>query len=266
MPALDGDTELIQVDEAKDTLPTSIDSMKSMIDAAMKSTEAKDLGEMNDAKEQTADLQKTMDYISEQDAIEEEMEVEAKKDCKLSKWNAWTSCSAKCGGGLKERKRKILETAVNGGTPCPLNDDGTPFVHEKSSCNTESCAEEAAQHEAKLRHLTDAEIEKESAMNNQVLKLAMNSRSIKQMKRELHHWMKKSVKTSMVHVLLPGEAPPTEEELVQKDLKAAIAKNSINSAMAGFRQEEADKSLVKPNEAHNPEPQSTPAANKAGKA
>lgn len=124
---------------SKDQIPASMDDMKAMINAAMKETEDKDLGELNDAKEQQKDLQQTFNTISEDEAIAQEMEAEAKHDCVLTKWTKWSKCDKQCGGGETARTRRIMSTNVNGGKPCPMNDDGTPFVHDAASCNTESC-------------------------------------------------------------------------------------------------------------------------------
>lgn len=236
----EGHVEPIQVQSlgSKDQIPASMDDMKAMINAAMKETEDKDLGELNDAKEQQKDLQQTFNTISEDEAIAQEMEAEAKHDCVLTKWTKWSKCDKQCGGGETARTRRIMSTNVNGGKPCPMNDDGTPFVHDAASCNTESCAEDEAELQAKLRHLTDEEVAKEDKQNSKVLERAMNARSVERMSREMHMWIKKATKTKMVHVILPGAAPPTDEELVQDALKKAIAKNSVNAAMEGFEKSE----------------------------
>lgn len=99
-------------------------------------------------------------------------------------------------------------------------------------------AEDEAELQAKLRHLTDEEVAKEDKQNSKVLERAMNARSVERMSREMHMWIKKATKTKMVHVILPGAAPPTDEELVQDALKKAIAKNSVNAAMEGFEKSE----------------------------
>jgi len=39
-------------------------------------------------------------------------------DCKLSVWGDWAVCSKSCGGGQRERRRKVLELPKNGGVPC----------------------------------------------------------------------------------------------------------------------------------------------------
>jgi len=243
----EGNVELIQVQNlgTKDEIPANMDQMKAMINSAMQETEQKDLGEMNSAKSQQQDLQRTFDSISEDEAIADEMAAEASHDCVLTTWVKWSKCDKKCGGGETSRSRKIMSTAMNGGKACPMNDDGTPFVMDNASCNTESCAEDDAAHEAKLRHLTDDEVDKENVVNKKVFERAMRAPSVERMSQEMNLWIKKATKTSMVHVILPGEAPPTDEELVQEDLKKAIAKNSVQAAMQSFDKEEQGKEKTK---------------------
>merc|ERR1712159_253055 len=234
----DGATEFVQVLESGDSLPANMDEMKSMINSAMKHTEERDLGEMNNAKAQQADLTKTMDEISENEAISEEMELMAKADCQMTQWTAWSKCNAECGGGSTKRSRHVTVEAANGGKACPANDDGTPFVDEEASCNTESCAKEEAQHQAMLRHKTAEEQAKEDEENAKILKRAMSARSVDDMSREMHHWISKNTMTRMVHVVPIGESPPTDEEQIQDALKKAIAKNTVDQAMAGFEKVE----------------------------
>jgi len=40
------------------------------------------------------------------------------QDCELSDWSAWGECSVSCGMGQKVRTKSILQSALNGGTPC----------------------------------------------------------------------------------------------------------------------------------------------------
>lgn len=40
-------------------------------------------------------------------------------DCVVSSWGEWSSCSASCGFGRKERRRLIKVEAQNGGRRCP---------------------------------------------------------------------------------------------------------------------------------------------------
>jgi len=53
-------------------------------------------------------------------------------DCKLADWEGWSACTAKCGGGLMERTRKIQVEPEHGGEPC--GEDS-----EADSCNVQSC-------------------------------------------------------------------------------------------------------------------------------
>ena len=78
----------------------------------------------------------------------------------------------------------------------------------------------------------------EKTANDEILARAKSAPTADRMINELNHWIKKNVKTSMVHVLLPGEQPPSDEEAIQGELKKAIAKNTISSAMAGFENTE----------------------------
>jgi hypothetical protein len=237
--AFDGATELVQVLEAsnpEDGLPKNMDDMKAMINSAMQETEKRDLGESS--AQAANEMSKEMDEISAAQAVKDEMEMESPKNCVMSAWSKWTKCTKKCGGGTRTRTRKVLEYDQNGGKACPKNDDGTPFNEEEASCNIESCADEEAAHQEKIRHLTDIEVQKESMINNKIKNRALNARTVEDMQRELHHWMDKSVKTKMVHVVLPGESPPTDEEQVQTALQKAIAKNNIKHAMDRFREEQ----------------------------
>lgn len=68
------------------------------------------------------------------------------KDCKLSAWGKWSSCTVTCGGrphidaygkytggGVQSRSRKILSGAVAGGNACGMT------TETKGFCNTHEC-------------------------------------------------------------------------------------------------------------------------------
>lgn len=55
------------------------------------------------------------------------------KDCVLSEWKDWSTCSHDCGGGQTSRTRAVAEHAVNFGKPCV----GT--LYQTEGCNTEPC-------------------------------------------------------------------------------------------------------------------------------
>jgi hypothetical protein len=53
------------------------------------------------------------------------------RDCQLSPWGNWSSCSRSCGTGVKSRNRFVLKAALPGGTCGPLEDTVT--------CKTQPC-------------------------------------------------------------------------------------------------------------------------------
>ncbi|CAK9027555.1 unnamed protein product [Durusdinium trenchii] len=57
------------------------------------------------------------------------------QNCVIAEWDDWTVCSATCGGGQKERSRRILQESANGGEPC------SDFLAEIESCGEEHCPE-----------------------------------------------------------------------------------------------------------------------------
>jgi len=58
------------------------------------------------------------------------------KDCVLSEWTAFSSCSTACGGGDKERRRNVL-VASKGQGFCPKAEESRRFEVQK--CNTQAC-------------------------------------------------------------------------------------------------------------------------------
>merc|ERR1719238_97430 len=53
-------------------------------------------------------------------------------NCVVSKWSAWSKCSASCGGGVQTRSRAVLTQPTNGGASCPT-------LNEQQACNTHKC-------------------------------------------------------------------------------------------------------------------------------
>jgi len=59
-------------------------------------------------------------------------------DCVLSGWSGWSSCNARCGTGIKQRRRSVDVHPQNGGRPC-----STPLV-EKAVCEGTACKQPRA--------------------------------------------------------------------------------------------------------------------------
>jgi len=53
-------------------------------------------------------------------------------DCLTTDWSDWSDCDVRCGPGVKQRLRDILQAALNGGRPC-----GT--LVEKTVCEGTGC-------------------------------------------------------------------------------------------------------------------------------
>ncbi len=53
-------------------------------------------------------------------------------DCSLEAWSGWSSCSAACGGGVRQRDRAVRQQAQNGGEPCGESS-------EEEVCNGQAC-------------------------------------------------------------------------------------------------------------------------------
>jgi len=54
-------------------------------------------------------------------------------DCSFAAWEEWSSCSAGCDGGVKERVRRITQEAENGGLICAETSEAVP-------CNVQACS------------------------------------------------------------------------------------------------------------------------------
>jgi hypothetical protein len=53
-------------------------------------------------------------------------------DCSISKWSAWSACSASCGGGMRTQTRSVLTDARFGGNACPA-------LSRWTACNDHPC-------------------------------------------------------------------------------------------------------------------------------
>mmetsp|Transcript_29931 Transcript_29931/g.78904 ORF Transcript_29931/g.78904 Transcript_29931/m.78904 type:complete len:910 (-) Transcript_29931:96-2825(-) len=58
-------------------------------------------------------------------------------DCSLDEWGGWSSCSAQCGGGIKERMRVVLRQPSGGGKPCEA-------VSQSASCGSNACDQDCS--------------------------------------------------------------------------------------------------------------------------
>eukprot|EP00929_Paragymnodinium_shiwhaense_P014082 TRINITY_DN121964_c0_g1_i1.p1 TRINITY_DN121964_c0_g1~~TRINITY_DN121964_c0_g1_i1.p1 ORF type:complete len:968 (+),score=282.91 TRINITY_DN121964_c0_g1_i1:93-2996(+) len=54
------------------------------------------------------------------------------EDCRMEEWSGWSACTAKCGGGVKERVRGVRRQARHGGQPCAA-------TAQTESCGNEPC-------------------------------------------------------------------------------------------------------------------------------
>jgi len=60
-------------------------------------------------------------------------------DCQVGEWGLWTSCSATCNGGTKERTREKIADAENNGANCVSARKTIPLT-ESNTCNNVGCA------------------------------------------------------------------------------------------------------------------------------
>lgn len=58
-------------------------------------------------------------------------------DCDIGEWSGWTSCSARCGGGVKQRIRHVKRQAQHGGNLCGAET-------ESVGCGMASCDKDCA--------------------------------------------------------------------------------------------------------------------------
>ena len=56
-------------------------------------------------------------------------------DCKVSQWSGFSACSAECGGGVRERMRKVKVQPRYDGDPCS-------DLSETESCNMQDCSKD----------------------------------------------------------------------------------------------------------------------------
>jgi hypothetical protein len=61
-------------------------------------------------------------------------------DCELNDWTEWSTCTADCGGGVKQRIREVETQPRHGGEPCPQ-------TSESVACNVGSCDQDCVLHE-----------------------------------------------------------------------------------------------------------------------
>ncbi|KAK3251104.1 hypothetical protein CYMTET_39560 [Cymbomonas tetramitiformis] len=54
-------------------------------------------------------------------------------NCSVTAWDAWSQCTASCGGGTYSRSRTVVEEAKYGGRSCPS-------LFQEAECNTQECA------------------------------------------------------------------------------------------------------------------------------
>eukprot|EP00929_Paragymnodinium_shiwhaense_P087744 TRINITY_DN4788_c0_g1_i1.p1 TRINITY_DN4788_c0_g1~~TRINITY_DN4788_c0_g1_i1.p1 ORF type:complete len:1566 (-),score=344.96 TRINITY_DN4788_c0_g1_i1:100-4740(-) len=57
------------------------------------------------------------------------------RNCKLSEWSEFDTCTAKCGGGLRSRHRYVVAEASDGGRLC------SGSLEDMEACNTQGCIE-----------------------------------------------------------------------------------------------------------------------------
>lgn len=255
---LDGEVSLLQdaVDEAKATakkkaFDPAVDAkhmaevhkiadfktMSSYISKRMREVQKEQLAKSFDGTNEEIAIGNTLKSMEAKHAVEAELNSEVKINCEVGSWGKFSKCSKLCDGGTMQRKRRITKHPRNAGLACPP-------LQNSIDCNTDSCASEVHQRRSLRRKLTKAEKMREMATNDIVRRKAMRSTTVKAMRKMMRKYMRKVVRTQTADVKLPGQtAPRSDESLVRKDLKAAMAKNAVDTAMAGFKSRAGGKRI-----------------------
>merc|ERR1712072_198913 len=210
-------------------------SMTQYIAGRGKEVQKAELAKKFNGENEEIAIGNTLKSMEAKHAVEAELNSEVKIDCEVGAWSKFGACNKLCDGGKMSRKRIIATQPRNGGKACPPTENTI-------DCNTESCASEKYARRAARRKLTAAEKRREMAQNDILARQAMRSTNVKDLMRMTRKVMRKMVHTHMAEVHLPGEkGPRTAQSLVRTDLKAAMAKNEVNKAMAGFEAVKAVK-------------------------
>ncbi|UYV63518.1 hypothetical protein LAZ67_2004441 [Cordylochernes scorpioides] len=61
------------------------------------------------------------------------------RDCEVTEWGPWSSCSAECGTGVMTRDRAVRRQPENGGTPCPE-------LRQERTCSGQRCELRSSDH------------------------------------------------------------------------------------------------------------------------
>ncbi|CAD7963511.1 unnamed protein product [Amoebophrya sp. A25] len=87
----------------------------------------------HDGKACEGGLKEVQSCLGDQETCNPEFVPKEPVQCELSEWSNWTECSKSCGGGTREKSRKIVKYPLHGGDGC----DGALTVID--SCNEEKC-------------------------------------------------------------------------------------------------------------------------------
>ncbi|XP_031571907.1 somatomedin-B and thrombospondin type-1 domain-containing protein-like [Actinia tenebrosa] len=100
----------------------------------------------NDEKDQPAELRRKVcfcdafcepagDCCPDFERVKEECKIKGVRDCVVSTWSRWTSCSHDCGVGTRKRHREVIvKPSEKGGKLCPP-------LREKRGCFLKHCGE-----------------------------------------------------------------------------------------------------------------------------